>query len=112
MAHYKLVVLSNPTEGKEDEYNDWYTNQHLGDVVAIPGYVSAQRFKLRHPMGFEHTHQYLAIYEVETDDPDAAIAALQARRGTELMAVSETLDRSTTRAGLFEICSPVVGAKN
>ncbi len=41
-----LVVMSNPAPGKEQEYNDWYTNVHLGDVLKVPGIVSAQRFKL------------------------------------------------------------------
>ena len=30
MAKHVFVVLTNPLEGKEDAYNDWYTNVHLG----------------------------------------------------------------------------------
>ncbi|WP_174275257.1 DUF4286 family protein [Sphingomonas bacterium] len=112
MGHYKLVVLTNPVDGREQDYNDWYDNQHLADVVAVPGYRSAQRFRLRNPMGYDHAHRYLALYEIETDDPDAAIEALLARRGTELMAVSDALDQDTAVAGLFESCSPVVTTKN
>ena len=112
MGHYKLVVLTNPAEGQEDTYNDWYDNQHLGDVVAVPGFKSAQRFKLRNGLGYDHGHTYLALYEIETDDPDAAIAAMLARRGTEVMAVSDALDQNTALAGLFEPCSPMVSTKN
>jgi len=54
MAIYKLIALGNPVEGQDTEYNDWYTNQHLQDVTDVPGYRSAQRFKLAHPVGFEH----------------------------------------------------------
>jgi hypothetical protein len=39
-----MIVLNNPKEGQEDKHNDWYTKRHLGDVVSIPGIVSAQRF--------------------------------------------------------------------
>ena len=111
MGRYKLVVLSNPVDGREDEYNDWYSDQHLGDVVAVPGFRSAQRFRLRDPMGYAHAQRYLAIYEIEADDPDAAIDALRQRRGTEVMAMSAALDLNATVAGLFEPCSPVVAAK-
>jgi hypothetical protein len=111
MARYKLIVLTNPHAGQDRDYNDWYTQQHLRDVTAVPGYLSAQRFKLRHPMGFEHKWQYLAIYEVETDDPDASVEALLSRQGTDAMVVSEALDLEGAVAGLFEPCSAVVQAQ-
>lgn len=110
MARYKLIVLTNPHPGQDQEYNDWYTQQHLQDVTAVPGYLNAQRFKLRHPMGFEHKWQYLAIYEVETDDPEASVEALLSRQGTEAMVISEALDLDGAVAGLFEACSPEVSA--
>ena len=47
MAGYKFVVLSNPVAGHEEEYNDWYSNRHLADIVAIPGFSAVQRFVLR-----------------------------------------------------------------
>ena len=112
MGRYKLVVLANPVEGREDEFNDWYSNTHLADVVAIPGYRSAERFRLLDPMGFPHAQRYLAIYDIETDDPERATAALLARRGTELMMISDALDQTKTVAGIFEPCSPVVKAKD
>jgi hypothetical protein len=33
MAKHVFVVLTNPVEGEEDTYNDWYTNVHL---IGIP----------------------------------------------------------------------------
>jgi hypothetical protein len=110
MAKYKLVVLTEPKADREDEYNDWYTNQHLADVVAVPGFLSAQRFKLRDAMGFEHRNRYLAIYEIESDDPQAVMAEMFRRRGTPAMVVSESLDLEKASAGLFETCSAVVKA--
>src|SRR5215469_214807 len=46
MAKHTFLVLTNPVQGKEKEYNDWYTNQHIPDVVSVPGIVAAQRYKL------------------------------------------------------------------
>ena len=45
MPRYNLIVLTNPVDGREDEYNDWYTNVHLDDVLKVPGVVAAQRFR-------------------------------------------------------------------
>ena len=41
---YYFFVFSNPVAGHEDEYNKWYNEQHAPDVVAVPGFVTAQRF--------------------------------------------------------------------
>ena len=110
MAKYKLVVMSGPKAGCEDEYNDWYNNQHLADVVSVPGFRSAQRFKLTDAMGFEHRHGYMAIYEIESDDPKAVLAEMFKRSGTPAMVLSESLDLEKAVVGLFEPCSPVVEA--
>jgi len=110
MKKFKLLVLTNPREGRDQEYNDWYTKQHLADVVAVPGFVSAQRFKLTDPMGFPHDHRYLAIYEIESDDPKAVMADMMSRSGSQSMVISEALDLEGATIGLYEECSPVVCA--
>ena len=46
MAKHVFVVFTNPVEGKDATYNDWYDNRHLPDVLDVPGFVSAQRFRL------------------------------------------------------------------
>src|SRR5690242_4404658 len=46
MAKYTFVVMTNPTPGKETEYNRWYNEQHIPDVLNVPGFVCAQRFRL------------------------------------------------------------------
>jgi hypothetical protein len=108
MGKYALVVLSNPTEGLEDEYNAWYNNQHLDDVVAIPGYSSAQRFKLLIPMAGDLKHRYLATYDMDAETPEQADAAVVALT-TTAMDISNALDSGGVLAGVFEVCGP--GAK-
>jgi hypothetical protein len=110
MKRFKLLVLSNPREGRDQEYNDWYTKRHLAEVVAIPGFVSAQRFKLTDPMGFPHDHRYMAIYEIESDNPKAVMDDMMSRSGTPTMVISEALDLEGATIGLYEECSPVVEA--
>lgn len=95
MPKYNLIVFTNPVAGREDEYNSWYTDTHLGDVLKIPGIVGAQRFRVaehqRDPG--PHPWQYLAIYECDTDDVRSVIAELKARSGTSAMTMSDTLDK-------------------
>ena len=37
MATYRYLVITKPVPGQEDEYNRWYTERHLPDVVAVIG---------------------------------------------------------------------------
>ena len=92
-THY-FMVLTDPVAGREDEYNSWYDDRHLDDVLQVEGFVSAQRFRLSNqtvPAG-SSASQYLAIYEMETDDVDKTLAALMARLGTAAMPVTPALD--------------------
>lgn len=111
---YRLVVLTNPVAGREDEYNHWYSNQHLGDVTAIPGMVSAQRFKIHSGVteaGKKSAYKYLAIYEIETDQLDKMLGELQTRPGTPAMPMSDALDTTSASATVFEVITPRVLAK-
>ena len=49
MTKCNFVILSNPVAGREDEFNEWYTKQHLDDVLKVPGFVAAQRFTAQDP---------------------------------------------------------------
>lgn len=37
-----LLVQTNSVAGREDEFNRWYSETHLADVLAVPGGVRAQ----------------------------------------------------------------------
>ena len=63
-----LVVLTNPGSPEADSaYNDWYTNVHVPDVLEVPGYVSAIRYKA-FPSWQPIAQKYLTIYDLEVDD--------------------------------------------
>jgi hypothetical protein len=73
-----IIVLTEPVEGREDDYNAFYNETHMPEVVASKGVVSGQRFILAHPgRNAGPPHPYLTIYEIE-GDLDAARAALAA----------------------------------
>lgn len=102
MAKHVLLVLSNPTDGKEDEYNDWYDNTHLGEVLQIPGITAAQRFEISGaPTRGEAAHKYMAVYELDTDTPQASLDELGVRVQDGRVAMSDAIDGETIFASLF-----------
>jgi hypothetical protein len=107
-----LMVLSNPTEGEDDAYNDWYTNTHLDEVVSIPGFVSAQRYKLTDAQiaGFPAaSHTYLSIYEIEGDPADA-FAVLVDELQSGRMELPASIEQATISPWSFEAISERVTA--
>jgi hypothetical protein len=77
-----LVVQTNPVSpAAEDQFNAWYTERHIHDVVGVPGFASATRYVLSETRVRDDVEpprqRYLAIYEVEADDLADASTALQ-----------------------------------
>lgn len=76
-----MVVQSNPVSpSREDDFNDWYDNTHVPEVLAVPGFVSARRYKAHRADAAGPA--YLAIYELDADDLTAPLAELRARAAT------------------------------
>jgi len=61
-----LVVTMEMDEADEAEFNEWYNEQHLPERMAIPGYVSARRFKLEDG---NNALKYLCIWEMVDGSP-------------------------------------------
>jgi hypothetical protein len=103
-----MIVLSNPVEGREKEYNDWYQNVHLGQVVAFEGFESAQRFRLVRNLVEREAYPYLAIYEIETDDIDAVLQEVQTQAGGERLTMSDALAVEFAYASIYEDLGPAL----
>jgi hypothetical protein len=73
---YYQLVFSDPTEGQEDAYNNWYDQQHAPDVVSAPGFVEAQRFILSDTQlsNKEALTKYLVMFKIASDDVTARFA--------------------------------------
>jgi hypothetical protein len=96
MPDYKFVVFTNAVEGKDAEFNSWYDEVHLGEVVALPGFVAAKRFRI-HPAGETPLpHRYLAIYDMSTDDPQATLATLTDAAASGALHMSDTMKGDVT----------------
>jgi len=99
-----VVVLTEPTAGREQEYNEYYENLHLDEVLATTGWISAQRFKLTDQQGMPCPLPYLAVYEVEADDPHSVLEGLNATRPQRVQ--SDALNRKTAGAWVFSEIGP------
>lgn len=94
-----FIALSNPVQGREDEYNEWYDAKHVPECLAVPGFKSGQRFELSASIGGEPAQRYLALYELEGDDPQAILDQLQATRDDRTQ--SGVFDRSSLDMWVF-----------
>jgi hypothetical protein len=102
-----LLVFSNPIEGKEAEYKEWYTNVHLHEVVAVKGFKSAQLFSLTKEQAVEpQSHKYCAFYQLENDDVGETVQRLQA--AVPSMRLDPVLDVTSVRMSVFQSVSDVV----
>jgi hypothetical protein len=87
-----LIHFTNPAAGREDEYNDWYTNRHIHDIVGLDSFAAAQRFRFAPAnVAAESPYRYLAIYEATGDiaKAEADLAAAGAERKEALAAGRE-----------------------
>ena len=81
MPKHVMVVLSNTKPELEDEFNDWYSNAHIVEVInRLDGFASAQRFSFVPDQLEDGEYKYLAIYEIEDDKLEAAQKAQAAQR--------------------------------
>ena len=99
-----VVVLTEPTEGREAEYNDYYEKLHLDEVLASTMMSSAQRFKLTDQQGAKCPLPYLALYEVEADDPKDVLVDLNATRAERVQ--SDSLNKRTAGVWVFSPIGP------
>ena len=93
-----LIALTNPVDGHEAEYNDWYNTVHLADLMKMPGVVGARRYRLANGqhVAAGTPWKYLATYDLECEDLNSVAQELKSRRGptgkgTPEMAISPAL---------------------
>jgi len=53
-----LAVFNDIPKSSEDDFNEWYNQQHVLERVGVPGFQSGRRYR-----GIDATHRYFAWYE-------------------------------------------------
>jgi hypothetical protein len=93
-----LMVLSDAVGGSDDEFNRWYSDVHLPEILGLPSFVGARRFKLDARIPASSVHRYLAVYEVT----DTALASAELAEARSWLTISPALATSTVVQGYYE----------
>jgi len=109
MARYKMIALSAPVAGREADFVAWYRDQHIADMLKVPGVSSATRYALSHAMGTA-PWRLMAEYEIETDDPAQVLADLQSRLGGPQMPLTDALDMNSIALFFAAAEGPAIAA--
>jgi hypothetical protein len=113
VARYKWLVFTNCAPGSDAEFNRWYDEIHVPDLLRIPGVVKVHRGsvaaaqmvtadsgELEHGSAANIPFRYLAVYEFDTEDPHAVLEEVRRRANTPEMVISPLL--GTVYTALYE----------
>lgn len=113
MKSYSWVILTNCAEGTNQVFEDWYDNVHIPDLLRVPGIASASRGRATPVQAImsgsgefalsenrRPDFEYVAIYKLETDDPESVLKEVMRRSFTPEMEIIEEL--TGVQATLFE----------
>jgi hypothetical protein len=94
-AGWFYMVKSRPSApAREDEYNSWYEDIDIPDVLAVPGFMRARRAIARDSTETLPTDaNYAAFYDIDTPDIDKSIIDLYvaARKMSQLGRLTDVL---------------------
>ena len=111
MPTYRYIMFSNPTEGRDADFNAWYDDVHIPDIMNTGAFTRGERFEV---VSSPHTppseQRYAAIYDIEGDDPDAALDKLVASFTRGEMRMSDAMDMATGRPILLKTLGATDGA--
>jgi len=108
MAQGMLIVQTEPAAAAEADFNTWYDDVHVPEVLATPGFVRARRYRALRSPATPTGHEggwasYLAVYEIEGRDPLEAHAALLTRVRAGELTTSHAIALESYRSQLFEL---------
>jgi hypothetical protein len=96
-----LMTFSDPVEGMEADYDDWYQNVHLPQLCKLPGIRSAQRFQLVDTGdGKPSGPRNVAVYQI-FGDPRAVFDEMIAQARSGALDRSPAIDPGTVSVTLW-----------
>jgi len=101
---HMVLVLTEPTEGQTEEFDRYYEQDHIDEVLQTTGWVSGQRFRLQDQVGAPCPLPYLAIYEAQAEDAASVLKTLNDSR--DQRAQSTSLNKRTAGVWVFEETGP------
>lgn len=76
---YWFLSFVNGQRGHEQEYDRWYLEHHIHELLEVPGFAAAQRFTLQRALREDllPAFNFLGVYEIRTADLAGTIAGLE-----------------------------------
>ncbi len=94
MAKAVMLAWSSPRSREQAaEYDEWYEHTHIPQIrAAVPSITAVSRYELVDPAAPEPSYRYLAIYELDDTDVEAAAADLAECAAAGRMQLTTALD--------------------
>ena len=109
---YYMFVFANPAPGREVEFNRYYDETHVPQVLSVPGFVSAQRMVYNDDVQLKRVTlqkpRYLAMYTIVTSDLVGVIAENKRRLASGQIKPSEFFDKSSSLNYIYRAIGTVV----
>lgn len=93
MNRYLVISISRPVEGREKEMNDWYDQRHVNDLLGVSGFGNPRRYRMCETQFLpgEPSHQYVAAFDLQTDDIGAVRTEIEERVRSGAMPISNAV---------------------
>lgn len=79
------IVKSNPLPNKEADFNRWYDEIHIPEVLEIDGVLSAKRLELAEQQMMPNQRQrYMAVYELDSSAVEQTLLNIQTHKWRDM----------------------------
>ena len=102
MPKFAMVAASRAKPGRDAEYAEWYDTIHIKDICSVTGVKSGRRMTAL-PEVSPNTPpgSYLAIYEIEVDDPATVLAEMMQRSQAGEFRMTDSIDRESAQIWFY-----------
>lgn len=91
---HKMVVLAKAVPGQVEALAKWYDEQHMNDLLAVPGLITAERHRIlpiKRPEGAPEW-DFMLIYELAGEDPMVVLKNMAVAQ----VSISDLLESTST----------------
>jgi hypothetical protein len=102
MANYVMAVYSNAQPGRDADYMTWYENIHVKEICTIKGVRSGHVFQILPTSPVKPGTNYMAIYELDVEDPTSVLAEIGRRGQAGEMTMTDAIDATSAQITLYK----------
>jgi hypothetical protein len=106
-VNHIFAVFTNAVEGREDDFNSWYSDIHLKEIVGLHGFRAAQRFVIDDPKSKGAPFKHLAMCEIDEGMSEAAKSCLNQAQADSVPQITDS-QAPGTNATWFRLLTTVV----